>query len=105
YRDVVLAELRARTAQDYQIEIDISETAIASAPSAATSPEPAPEPAPAPLPPLPALPPIGLSARYRFSNFIKGSSNELAASAAWSVAQEPGVRFNPFFIYGGVGLG
>src|SRR5690606_2731915 len=54
YRDVVLAELRARTAQDYQIEIDISETAIASAPSAATSPEPAPEPAPAPLPPLPA---------------------------------------------------
>ena len=47
----------------------------------------------------------GLSERYRFDSFIKGASNELAASAAWAVAQEPGQRFNPLFIYGGVGLG
>ncbi|MGB1275521.1 MAG: chromosomal replication initiator protein DnaA, partial [Nannocystaceae bacterium] len=46
-----------------------------------------------------------LSERYRFDNYIKGTSNELAASAAWSAAQEPGKRFNPLFIYGGVGLG
>src|SRR5690606_28473933 len=106
YRDVVLDELRARTAQDYHIEIDISAASEtpANAASSPAEPQVAPEPPP-PLPPLPALPPIGLSSRYRFTNFIKGSSNELAASAAWSVAQDPGARFNPFFIYGGVGLG
>jgi chromosomal replication initiator protein len=105
YRDVVLDELRARTAQDYHIEIDISASETSTnAASPPAEPQAAPEPPP-PLPPLPALPPIGLSSRYRFTNFIKGSSNELAASAAWSVAQDPGARFNPFFIYGGVGLG
>jgi chromosomal replication initiator protein len=50
-------------------------------------------------------PPPQLSGRYRFHNFIKGAGNELAASAAWAAAQEPGTRFNPLFIYGGVGLG
>lgn len=103
YRDVVLDEIRARTAQDFELEIDIGETQQQAAPAVvAATPAPA---EPAPLPPLPSLPPTGLSSRYRFTNFIKGASNELAASAAWSVAQEPGARFNPFFIYGGVGLG
>ncbi len=50
-------------------------------------------------------PPPQLSGRYRFHNFIKGAGNELAASAAWAAAHEPGTRFNPLFIYGGVGLG
>ncbi len=104
YRAVVLDELRARTAQDYELEIDIHEVAATPAAPATPAPAPAVEVAP-PLPPLPSLPPSGLSSRYRFHNFIKGASNELAASAAWSVAQEPGTRFNPFFIYGGVGLG
>ncbi|MEE9382382.1 MAG: chromosomal replication initiator protein DnaA [Nannocystaceae bacterium] len=55
--------------------------------------------------PAPAPPPIGLSPRYRFDSFIQGASNELAASAALAVADHPGQRFNPLFIYGGVGLG
>lgn len=42
---------------------------------------------------------------YTFENFIVGSSNELAHAAAQSVANEPGTRYNPLFIYGGVGLG
>jgi chromosomal replication initiator protein len=49
--------------------------------------------------------PTGLHPRYRFDSFIKGSCNELAASAAMAAADEPGTRFNPLFIYGGVGLG
>ena len=42
---------------------------------------------------------------YTFDNFVVGTSNNIAKSAAFSVAQNPGNSFNPLFIYGGVGLG
>ncbi|MCR5605188.1 MAG: hypothetical protein K6F69_00020, partial [Treponema sp.] len=42
---------------------------------------------------------------YTFDNFVVGQSNNIAKSAAFSVAQNPGNSFNPLFIYGGVGLG
>lgn len=47
----------------------------------------------------------GLNPRYTFSNFIVGSSNDLAYSACQAVAKTPGVKYNPLFLYGGVGLG
>ena len=47
----------------------------------------------------------GLNPRYSFSNFIVGSSNDLAYSACQAVAKNPGVKYNPLFLYGGVGLG
>jgi len=47
-----------------------------------------------------------LSPRYRFDNFVKGEANELARAAAIAISDKPGeTSFNPFFIYGGVGLG
>ena len=46
-----------------------------------------------------------LDARYRFENFIVGSANRLAVSAARAVAQAPGATFNPLFIYSSSGLG
>lgn len=49
--------------------------------------------------------PSSLNPRYTFSNFIVGSSNDLAYTACQAVAANPGVKYNPLFLYGGVGLG
>lgn len=56
-------------------------------------------PTPAPKKKNPFLP------KYTFDNFIKGKSNELALAACKTVAEDPGNKFNPLFIYSGVGLG
>ncbi|TXG77484.1 chromosomal replication initiator protein DnaA [Patescibacteria group bacterium] len=40
-----------------------------------------------------------------FENFVVGPGNELAYTACQSVAQDPGGRYNPLYIYGGVGIG
>lgn len=47
----------------------------------------------------------GLNPKYDFISFIVGSSNELAYTACMAVAKNPGVKYNPLFLYGGVGLG
>lgn len=47
-----------------------------------------------------------LNPRYRFDNFIKGEGNQLARATAGAISDNPGeTSFNPFFVYGGVGLG
>jgi len=46
-----------------------------------------------------------LRPRYLFDNFVKGKCNEFAYAAAMAVAEEPGVRYNPLFLHGDVGLG
>lgn len=52
-----------------------------------------------------ATPATTLNPRYTFESFIVGSSNDLAYTACQAVAAEPGTKYNPLFIYGGVGLG
>lgn len=47
----------------------------------------------------------GLNSKYNFNNFIVGSSNRLAHAAALAIVDNPGSIYNPFYIYGGVGLG
>jgi chromosomal replication initiator protein len=47
----------------------------------------------------------GLNPRYTFDNFIVGSSNDLAYTASRAVATSPGTKYNPIYLYGGVGLG
>ncbi len=52
-----------------------------------------------------ADPESGLNPRYLFENFVVGSFNELPHVAAQAVLKNPGLTYNPLFIYGGVGLG
>jgi chromosomal replication initiator protein len=40
-----------------------------------------------------------------FDTFVRGQCNQLAHAAGIAIAQSPGIAYNPFFVYGGVGLG
>ncbi|MDO8265598.1 MAG: chromosomal replication initiator protein DnaA [Candidatus Saccharibacteria bacterium] len=48
---------------------------------------------------------LGLNSRYTFDTFIVGGANELAYAACQAIAQKPGEKYNPLFLYGGVGIG
>jgi chromosomal replication initiator protein len=72
------------------------------------------EPAPAARGAAPSLAPVlrpidefasNLDPNYNFDAFVEGKSNQLGASAALQVAQNPGRAYNPLLLYGGTGLG
>src|SRR5690606_18328671 len=46
-----------------------------------------------------------LNTALTFDNIVTGKANQLARAAALQVAENPGVSYNPLFLYGGVGLG
>jgi chromosomal replication initiator protein len=48
---------------------------------------------------------MGLNDRYTFDNFVVGAGNELAYAACQAIAAAPGTKYNPLFLYGGVGIG
>jgi chromosomal replication initiator protein len=115
-REVLGSEARVR----YQVTLEHQDNEILLPPSSpsprssewAFSVPPRP-PVAGPLPHpmvVPGLLPQSFESRleptYRFENFIEGDCNKLARSAAWAIAQNPGkTSFNPFLVYGGVGLG
>nr|WP_240309566.1 MULTISPECIES: chromosomal replication initiator protein DnaA [Sphingomonas] len=74
-------------------------------------PRPAPllileaEPAPAPAVPASVHPRPNFDPRYSFPNFVIGKANEVAATAAKTLAEADSVTFNPLFIHGGTGRG
>ena len=58
-----------------------------------------------PLKDLYINPEDNLNPRYHFNSFIVGAFNELAYAAAQAIIESPGTKYNPFFVYGGTGLG
>ncbi len=46
-----------------------------------------------------------LSREYTFDNFVSGPSNQTVYAASRGIAKNPGINYNPFFIYGDSGLG
>ena len=48
---------------------------------------------------------IDLNPRYTFESFVIGASNRFAQAVSEAVANEPSTKYNPLFLYGGVGLG
>jgi len=47
----------------------------------------------------------GLHPKYTFNNLIVGNSNNFAYAAAQGIVKNPGLSYNPFFLWGGVGVG
>lgn len=117
YLDLILESLRQAGLElsgvDWQVDESLQKRMDAEAQKKRT-PAPresartdAPPKASPSVPPPPADPPAdsGLNPKYRFDNFIVGPSNQLAHAASVAAASSPGTRYNPLFIYGGVGLG
>ena len=46
-----------------------------------------------------------LNRGFTFDSFVTGKANQLARAAALQVSENPGISYNPLFVYGGVGLG
>jgi chromosomal replication initiator protein len=56
-------------------------------------------------PTAPAQMGMRINPGFTFDNFVSGRANQLARAAALQIADNPGVAYNPLFVYGGVGLG
>ncbi|HJU82165.1 MAG TPA: chromosomal replication initiator protein DnaA [Acidimicrobiia bacterium] len=98
--------------QVFGSEMTISLVALSPYLPAEETEAPAPEAGPAPTHPSASevepryeTNPSPLFGRYRFESFIQGESNQFALAAAQAVADQPGVSYNPLFIFGGAGLG
>ncbi|MFW5702673.1 MAG: chromosomal replication initiator protein DnaA [Candidatus Dojkabacteria bacterium] len=46
-----------------------------------------------------------INPKWRFENLVVGEANQMAHAAALAIAESPGQVYNPYFIYGGTGLG
>ena len=95
----ILENLRIRAQRTFAVEFEVAEEA----PMPATSQDIASKSV-GEVPPWRPTP-GGLDSRYTFETFVVGARNQFGHAAARMVASSPGSKYNPLFLYGGVGLG
>ena len=88
--------LEEKSGSKIEVRIEINETAVAEQPAVAKAGEPVEKS---------ARKHPDLKEEFTFSNFIISPNNALAANAAVAISKAPGKSYNPFLIYGGVGMG
>ncbi|TDI15398.1 MAG: chromosomal replication initiator protein DnaA [Acidobacteria bacterium] len=98
YSEVIQAALSELKLNDFRVsfvsEDDSEEQAVNEQQWAASLKDPCPDA---------AL--CRLNGKYTFDRFVVGFCNQFAHAAGVAVAEQPAKAYNPFFIYGGVGLG
>jgi chromosomal replication initiator protein len=99
YLHAILSDLETRTKRTFSVDFEVvEETTPAEESEASVEVR---EPAAV----EPVASPRGLDSRYSFDKFVVGQTNQFAHAAARMVADSPASKYNPLFIYGGVGLG
>ncbi len=105
YLDLIFETLESEAKDQHvpkKVRWELDETLREKAQAARETPR---TPIPRAVPRAPSSTPADLNPKYRFRNFVVGPANQLAHAASVAVGSDPGRRYNPLFIYGGVGLG
>lgn len=107
YQSIVLDALRSQTNQEFELQFEVFEEPAAESRKPTASEQKPEKSGPVELRPADKAsePAPDLLAKYTFEAFVVGPSNQLAHAASRAVADIPANKYNPLFIYGGVGLG